>query len=77
MYVGIFFAGPAAIYNHVMSKRDPEWTFLVSFYFQMVSASTVGFGDYILDYETDLKGNGALQFLNAICLYLGLVVYIA
>ena len=44
-----------------ISYSTEEWSFLDCMYFWIISASTIGFGDYISDYN---NSNGQLLFFN-------------
>lgn len=68
-YLLFFFLMPSLIYHLI--KID-EWSFLEALYFHTVSSTTVGFGDYILDFE---NANTGYNFINTIFLYLGLAVW--
>jgi len=68
-YLFFFFLIPSIIYYAI--KID-EWSFIDAFYFHAVSSTTVGFGDFILDYE---NANTGYNFINTIFLYLGLAVW--
>jgi len=87
-YFFLFFFLPSIVYWLIM-KDEPSWQesetnshpFLIALYFHAVSSTSVGFGDFILDYESsnqnDVGLTFMLHFLNTMFLYMGLGVFAA
>jgi len=83
VFIGlIYFLAPALVYQQLNGSGD-GWTFAQALYFQMVSATTVGFGDLTIKYSDNdgIRGaNGGqtwFHLLNTIFLYAGLGVFVA
>ncbi|XP_045159073.2 potassium channel subfamily K member 10-like [Mercenaria mercenaria] len=71
--IAVFTVGTAVmIFIPAFVHRNTEgWTLLESVYFSVITFTTIGFGDYVVDYEK-LKYSEIYQLLNHLWIFIGL-----
>jgi len=76
LIAGLFFLLPAGIYTAVKDQDDP-WGYWQALYFQMVSTTTLGFGEFVGDYEKKkLDSEINLHIANILLLYFGMSIFL-
>merc|ERR1719473_344696 len=71
-----FFLLPPVLYLIVKDEGEP-WSYWQALYFHMVSTTTIGFGDFVGDYERNkLDSEIGLHASNLLLLYFGMSIFL-